>query len=135
MAGDRQLHVRSGYVAAKQVLSANPRPSAIFAANDEMAAAVLHAALEQGLEVPRELSILGFDDTPIGAHIWPSAQHGAVADPGDGALGCVQIDPAGQGRRTQVLLPFRTGRARFNRPVQRLISHRSLSFEGLFASY
>ena len=61
----------SGYTAGKQLLSQNPRPSAIFAANDEMAAAVLHAALEQGLEVPRQLSILGFDDTPIGSHIWP----------------------------------------------------------------
>jgi len=36
-----------------------------------MAAAALHVAREMGLDVPRDLSILGFDDTPIAAHIWP----------------------------------------------------------------
>lgn len=61
----------SGYAAARTVLSATPRPTAIFAANDEMAAATLHAAREMGLDVPQDLSILGFDDTPIAAHIWP----------------------------------------------------------------
>lgn len=61
----------SGYEAARKVLRASPRPTAIFAANDEMAAAVLHAAREAGLDVPGQLSILGFDDTPIAAHIWP----------------------------------------------------------------
>ena len=61
----------SGYAAAQAVLRAVPRPTAIFAANDEMAAAVLHAAREAGLDVPGQLSILGFDDTPIAAHIWP----------------------------------------------------------------
>jgi LacI family transcriptional regulator len=61
----------SGYVAAQALLAADVRPTAIFAANDEMAAAVLHAARQIGLEVPRDLSILGFDDTPIAAHIWP----------------------------------------------------------------
>jgi LacI family transcriptional regulator len=61
----------SGYAAAQVVLRAEPRPTAIFAANDEMAAAVLHVARELGLDVPGQLSILGFDDTPIAAHIWP----------------------------------------------------------------
>ena len=61
----------SGYAAAKQLLKVDPRPTAIFAANDEMAAAVLHAARETGLDVPRDISILGFDDTQIAAHIWP----------------------------------------------------------------
>lgn len=61
----------SGYAAAKVILAAEPRPTAIFVANDEMAAAALHVARELGLDVPRDLSILGFDDTPIAAHIWP----------------------------------------------------------------
>jgi len=61
----------TGHAAGEKLLSATPRPTAIFASNDEMAAGVLHAAREQGLSVPEDLSIVGFDDTAIAAHIWP----------------------------------------------------------------
>ncbi|MCX7283242.1 MAG: substrate-binding domain-containing protein, partial [Novosphingobium sp.] len=57
--------------AGEKLLAATPRPSAIFASNDEMAAGVLHAVRKQGLSVPEDLSIIGFDDTAIAAHIWP----------------------------------------------------------------
>jgi LacI family transcriptional regulator len=61
----------SGVKAAEKLLDHAPRPTAIFASNDEMAAGVLHAARQRGMEVPRDLSIIGFDDTPIAGHIWP----------------------------------------------------------------
>ena len=61
----------SGIAAAEKLLDLSPRPTAIFASNDEMAAGVVHAARLRGIEVPEELSIIGFDDTPIAAHIWP----------------------------------------------------------------
>jgi len=61
----------TGIAAGEKLLAATPRPSAIFASNDEMAAGVLHAARTQGLSVPEDLSIVGFDDTAIAAHIWP----------------------------------------------------------------
>lgn len=61
----------SGLAAADRLLDLSPRPTAIFASNDEMAAGVLHAARQRGLSVPEDLSIIGFDDTPIAAHIWP----------------------------------------------------------------
>lgn len=61
----------SGHAAGEKLLATTPRPTAIFASNDEMAAGVLHAAREQGLCVPEDLSIVGFDDTAIAAHIWP----------------------------------------------------------------
>ncbi len=61
----------SGLAAAGRLLDVTPRPTAIFSCNDEMAAGVVHAAAQRGLDVPRDLSILGFDDTPIAAHIWP----------------------------------------------------------------
>ena len=61
----------SGVRAAEQLLDLSPRPTAVFAGNDEMAAGVLHAARQRGLEVPRDLSIIGFDDTPISSHLWP----------------------------------------------------------------
>lgn len=61
----------SGYAAAQVLLRSDPRPTAIFSANDEMAAGVLHVARELGIDVPSQLSIVGFDDTPIAAHVWP----------------------------------------------------------------
>jgi LacI family transcriptional regulator len=61
----------SGHAAGVRLLDAAPRPTAIFASNDEMAAGVLHAARERGIAVPEALSIVGFDDTAIAAHIWP----------------------------------------------------------------
>jgi LacI family transcriptional regulator len=61
----------SGVQAAARLLDLAPPPTAIFSSNDEMAAGALHAARERGLDVPRDLSILGFDDTQIATHIWP----------------------------------------------------------------
>jgi LacI family transcriptional regulator len=61
----------SGLAAGKLLLEVSPRPTAIFAANDAMAAGVVHAARAMGISVPEQLSIVGFEDTPIAAHIWP----------------------------------------------------------------
>jgi LacI family transcriptional regulator len=61
----------SGLAAGARLLDLSPRPTAVFASNDEMAAGVLHAARQRGLDVPRDLSIIGFDDQPAAAHIWP----------------------------------------------------------------
>lgn len=61
----------SGLAAGDRLLDVSPRPTAIVASNDEMAAGVLHAAKQRGLSVPDDLSLIGFDDTPIAAHIWP----------------------------------------------------------------
>lgn len=57
-----------GYLATKQVLSRpEPNPTAIFAANDEMALGAILAANELGLEVPEDLSIIGIDGHELGA--------------------------------------------------------------------
>lgn len=61
----------SGIAAGERLLDVVPRPTAIFASNDEMAAGVLHAARQRGLTVPDDLSIVGFDDTAIASHLWP----------------------------------------------------------------
>jgi beta-glucosidase len=47
-------------------------PTAIFAANDDMAAATCMEAQRRGLKLPDDLSVVGFDDAPIAAAIWPS---------------------------------------------------------------
>jgi LacI family transcriptional regulator len=61
----------SGMRAAERLLDLAPRPTAVFSSNDEMAAGVFHVARQRGLNVPQDLSIIGFDDTPIASHIWP----------------------------------------------------------------
>jgi LacI family transcriptional regulator len=61
----------SGLIAAERLLDVVPRPTAVFSCNDEMAAGVIHATCQRGLTVPRDLSVIGFDDTPIAAHMWP----------------------------------------------------------------
>jgi LacI family transcriptional regulator len=67
-----QYTYRSGFTAAVQLLKSKDRPTAIFASNDDMAAGALAAAHRMKLEVPRDLSIVGFDDTPLASTIWPS---------------------------------------------------------------
>ncbi len=46
-------------------------PTAIICANDDMAVGALFAAHREGIAVPREVSIAGFDDTPVSALVWP----------------------------------------------------------------
>ncbi|WP_420245272.1 LacI family DNA-binding transcriptional regulator [Roseiterribacter gracilis] len=57
---------------ARRLLARDDRPTAIFASNDEMAAAVIAVAVEQGLTLPRDLSIVGFDDTPMAQMLSPA---------------------------------------------------------------
>jgi LacI family transcriptional regulator len=62
---------RSGIVATERLLDrANP-PTAIFASNDDMAAAAVGVAHRRGLHVPQDLSVVGFDDTSLATTIWP----------------------------------------------------------------
>ncbi|WP_199555138.1 LacI family DNA-binding transcriptional regulator [Sandaracinobacteroides hominis] len=62
---------RSGTVAAERILSLAERPTAIFASNDDMAAAAIGVAHRHGLHVPGDLSIVGFDDTALATNVWP----------------------------------------------------------------
>ncbi|WP_196221834.1 LacI family DNA-binding transcriptional regulator [Sphingobium sp. CAP-1] len=69
VAGD--MSFESGLVAGEKLLACNPRPTAIFASNDDMAAAIISLAHRRGLDVPRDIAVVGFDDTPIAVKIWP----------------------------------------------------------------
>src|SRR5690606_39303850 len=62
---------RSGLAAAGGLLRQPRRPSAIFSSNDDMAAATVAVAHGMGLRVPEDLSVTGFDDTPVATTIWP----------------------------------------------------------------
>lgn len=61
----------SGIEAAERLLSLPRRPTAIFASNDEMAAGVYKVAHKIGIAIPQQLSVIGFDDSPIASRIWP----------------------------------------------------------------
>ncbi len=63
---------RAGFAAAEELLGTERRPSAIFASNDEMAAATVAVAHRFGLDVPRNLTVVGFDDTVLATTIWPT---------------------------------------------------------------
>lgn len=62
----------SGVEAATDLLGLKDRPTAIFAGNDEMAIGVMQAARNLGLDVPGDLSIVGFDDLPMASRVWPN---------------------------------------------------------------
>lgn len=61
----------TGQRQARALLTRDPRPTAIFAANDEMAAGVLAAAMELGIAVPADLSIVGFGGLLVSQTTWP----------------------------------------------------------------
>ena len=61
----------TGVQAADNLLSMSKRPTAIFAGNDEMAIGIYTSARKANLRIPEDLSIVGFDDTPMASRIWP----------------------------------------------------------------
>ena len=77
---DRQLSVKDEYIrfgdfglpsarqAVEALLKLSNRPTAIFVASDDMALEAINVAINKGVRVPEELSIVGFDDNPAAAH-------------------------------------------------------------------
>ena len=61
----------SGVVAAQELLRHENPPTAIFASNDYMAAGVMKVALQLRISIPHELSLCGFDDTPVAGYMSP----------------------------------------------------------------
>lgn len=63
---------RSGLDAAERLMNLSPPPTAIFACNDDMAAAAITLAHQRRFNVPADITICGFDDTPLASAIWPA---------------------------------------------------------------
>ena len=61
----------SGKRAALALLAVEEPPTAIIASNDDSAAGVIHIAHEIGMDIPKQLSVAGFDDTPLASRLWP----------------------------------------------------------------
>ncbi|MFY9824199.1 MAG: LacI family DNA-binding transcriptional regulator [Thermoanaerobaculia bacterium] len=89
LAGD--FTEESGHAAARKVLKAPLRPTALFAANDSMAFGALAALAEAGVAVPGEMSVAGFDDIPVARYVAPP-------------LTTIRVDIADLGRRAFSLL-------------------------------
>jgi DNA-binding LacI/PurR family transcriptional regulator len=62
----------SGAAATRHLLAVRPRPTAIVYANDLMAIAGMSVAIDAGLALPDQLSVVGFDDVPLAAHVRPA---------------------------------------------------------------
>jgi LacI family transcriptional regulator len=60
-----------GVAASERLLAIDPLPTAVFACNDEVAAAVVATAHRLGHKIPDEFSLAGFDDSPLARTIWP----------------------------------------------------------------
>ena len=100
--------VQSGVEAARKLLSdPKDRPTAIFASNDDMAAGVMTYAARLGVSIPDDLSVCGFDDTPIAEIVWPKLT--TIAQPihemGKQAVKML-IDRSGKDRSRYKMLEF-----------------------------
>ncbi|RZL33135.1 MAG: hypothetical protein EOP35_18590 [Rubrivivax sp.] len=60
-----------GRAATEKLLALPQRPTAIFAASDEMAFGAIDAIHGKGLRVPEDISVIGFDDLTTASHIHP----------------------------------------------------------------
>ena len=69
-AGDNSFG--SGEACAEKLLSSKNPPTAIFAANDDMAAGVIRAAHRMGIDMPAALSVTGFDDITLSSQLDPT---------------------------------------------------------------
>ncbi len=94
----------SGYEAAEALLKLTPMPTAIFCANDQMAAGAVQAVRETGARVPDHVSVVGFDNSPLSEQVWPplTSVSQPVRDMGSGAtellIKSIERQPAGQNR-------------------------------------
>jgi DNA-binding LacI/PurR family transcriptional regulator len=62
----------SGKMILKELLLARPKPTAIFAFNDVIALGIIKEAMELGIKIPEELSIIGFDNIPVSSYFTPA---------------------------------------------------------------
>jgi LacI family transcriptional regulator len=78
----------SGYDAVRSMLALPQRPTAVFASNDSMAIGALSGFQDEGVRVPDEMALAGFDDVPIARYLTPSltSVHVSISDLGVHAI-------------------------------------------------
>ncbi|HTU01439.1 MAG TPA: LacI family DNA-binding transcriptional regulator [Candidatus Sulfotelmatobacter sp.] len=96
--GDLRPH--SGYEAARRLFASSRPPTAILAANDQMAIGAMRAILECGLRVPDQVSVVGFDDIALASFVTPALTTMALPLHRMGvAAGEMILNPATGGRQ------------------------------------
>lgn len=103
-----QFSFESGVAGARQLLALREPPSAIFAADDDMAIGAIWAASEAGLTVPDDVSICGFDDTMLATQVWPplTTVHQPVREMGRRATEELLRRTTGKGEATMVEVDY-----------------------------
>lgn len=101
----------AGATAALAAMRLDPRPSAIFAANDAMAIGALGALRAAGFRVPQDVALVGFDDVPVARHLSPAltTMHVGIYELGVRAARTL-VAAIAQGsahRRSHIVLPPR----------------------------
>lgn len=93
----------SGAEAIERLFMQYPTMDAVFAANDQMALGVLQAACQKGIDVPRDLGVVGFDNIAESAYYWPPLttieqdQHALGRIAVEAAIGMITSRRAGTG--------------------------------------
>ncbi len=110
----------SGFAATNRLLDLPQPPTAIFAANDDMAAGAICAICERGLSVPKDVSVCGFDDTPIARQIYPALTTVRQPTREMGRLAAVELLKAIRERRDggMVTVPYTLELRRSTAPVR-----------------
>jgi len=67
-----EFSFKSGMIAGEKIIKMKNRPTAVFAANDDMAAGMIVAGHRNQVKMPEEISVVGFDDSKMAGYIWPS---------------------------------------------------------------
>jgi len=78
----------SGSEAIRRLLKQHPEMQSIFVGNDQMALGVLQVACQEGIRVPYDLAVVGFDGLPEAAHYWPPL---TTVDQGQEELGSMAV--------------------------------------------
>ena len=99
----------SGYRAVGALLALDPRPTALFAANDSMAIGAMSALREAGLRIPDDIAVAGFDDIPMARYMSPplTSVHVAIAELGARAVDTLlhAVDNKNEHTRRHLRLP------------------------------
>jgi LacI family transcriptional regulator len=66
------LRPGSGLEAAEKLFASRRAPTAILAINDQMAIGAMRGVLQRGLEIPRQVSVVGFDDIALASFVTPA---------------------------------------------------------------
>lgn len=96
----------SGMKATEQLLALPEKPTAIFLGNDEMAVGAYQAIRRAGLQIPSDISIVGFDDSPMAARVWPPMTSVNLPIRDMGAAAAQQLLDLGTKEKTQARITF-----------------------------